>query len=100
MTAEDLLAKSDEDLLALSMQSIRCSDLVNCVTCVTCRKCTDCIDCISCNGCVACFACFYCLLCEDCILSQGLISRKFCAFNTQLTERQYIELVARIYLKG
>ncbi len=76
---------------------LNCLDCLSSVNCELCYECVDCSGCYSssfltrCKDCKDSAFCSYCYNCSDCIGCSNLHRAKFCIFNEQLGEEEYLK---------
>jgi len=74
--------------------------LIDCLSVTESEKCYECIDCnkcysssylLDCNNCTDCHFSAFLNSCTDCFGCVGLAHKKYCIFNKQYTEEDYVE---------
>jgi hypothetical protein len=62
----------------------------HCYECLYCKTCYSCRHSAFCENCTDCHSCRYCIGCSDCFGCINLRNKRFCFFNQQCTEEEYL----------
>jgi hypothetical protein len=84
-----------EEILKLGLSGYLGESCLGCLECSDCYACVDCRECKDCRSCYECFDCHGCVGCRDCMSCTGLSDDRYMVDNTQLTESEYKDFMAR-----